>query len=61
VAGQGLWQAARDPALPDNADGVFTVNASPFAIAMYRHLGFVAVAPQAEHDGIAYIPMRLSR
>lgn len=57
--GRLLWQAARKCALPKNVDGVFTVNASPFALAMYRHLGFVAAAPRAEHDGIAYIPMRL--
>ena len=58
--GRLLWQAARKRALPGNAAGVFTVNSSPFALEMYRHLGFVASAPRAEHDGIAYIPMRLS-
>jgi GNAT superfamily N-acetyltransferase len=57
--GRLLWQAARRRALPSNSNGVFTVNSSPFALEMYRHLGFVATAPRAEHDGIAYIPMRL--
>ena len=58
--GRLLWQAARKRALPGNPNGVFTVNSSPFALEMYRHLGFVATAPRAEHDGIAYIPMRLT-
>lgn len=57
--GKRLWQAARDRALPNNAKGAFTVNASAFAFEMYRHLGFVETAPRAEHDGIVYIPMRL--
>ena len=57
--GRLLWQAGRQRALPHNAAGAFTVNASPFALEMYRHLGFAAAAPRAEHDGIAYIPMRL--
>ena len=58
--GRLLWQAARERALGKNGDGVFTVNSSAFALEMYRHLGFVPTAPRAEHDGIAYIPMRLS-
>ena len=58
--GRLLWQAARKRALTKNADGAFTVNSSGFALEMYRHLGFVEAGPRAEHDGIAYIPMRLS-
>ncbi len=58
--GRQLWQAARKRALTKNTDGAFTVNSSGFALEMYRHLGFVAAGPRAEHDGIAYIPMRLS-
>lgn len=58
--GRLLWQAARKRALGKNADGAFTVNSSAFALEMYRHLGFVPAGPRAEHDGIAYIPMRLA-
>ena len=58
--GRLLWQAARKRALNKNVDGVFTVNSLAFALEMYRHLGFVPAGPRAEHDGIAYTPMRLA-
>lgn len=56
--GRQLWQAARAGA-PDGT--CFTVNSSVFALPMYQRFGFVAQGPVAEHDGIAYIPMRWER
>lgn len=56
--GRQLWELARDEALALGNPGMFTVNASDHAVPMYRRLGFVPAAPRAEHDGIAYLPMR---
>jgi GNAT superfamily N-acetyltransferase len=56
--GRKLWELARDEAIALGNPGTFTVNASDHAVAMYRRLGFVPAAPRAEHDGIAYLPMR---
>ncbi|QGZ39160.1 acetyltransferase (GNAT) family protein [Pseudoduganella flava] len=56
--GRQLWEFARDEAIALGNPGTFTVNASDHAVAMYRRLGFVPAAPRAEHDGIAYLPMR---
>lgn len=58
--GRLLWRTAQARATACNPEGAFTVNSSVFALEMYRHLGFVDTAPRAEHDGIAYIPMRLT-
>lgn len=57
--GRQLWEALRDQALARGNPGAFTVNSSPFAEGMYRHLGFVPTAPMAEMHGIRFIPMRL--
>lgn len=56
--GRRLWELARDEALARGNPGAFTVNSSDHAEPMYRRLGFEPTAPRAEHDGIAYIPMR---
>lgn len=37
-----------------------TVNSSPYAVEIYRRLGFEAAAPEQLEDGIRYTPMRLS-
>ena len=36
-----------------------TVNSSPYAVAIYQHLGFVIRAPEETHSGIRAVPMRL--
>jgi GNAT superfamily N-acetyltransferase len=60
--GQGharqLWDTAR-AALP--AGQAMTVNASVYAVPMYRHFGFAATGPRIEQHGIAYVPMRLEQ
>lgn len=37
---------------------VFTVNASPYAVEVYRHLGFVPTDTEQLTDGLRYTPMR---
>lgn len=58
--GRRLWELARDEALALGNPGVFTVNASDHALAMYTRLGFVPTGPREEKNGIAWTPMRLS-
>ena len=42
----------------DYARQVFTVNASPYAVAVYRHLGFVPTGEEQTVDGLRFTPMR---
>ena len=35
-----------------------TVNSSPYAVAVYEHLGFVKTGVQQEKNGIIYVPMK---
>ena len=35
----------------------FTVNSSPYAVEVYRHLGFTATDSEQLKDGIRYTPM----
>jgi ribosomal protein S18 acetylase RimI-like enzyme len=37
-----------------------TVNSSPYAVNIYKRLGFEAVGDQTTRDGITYIPMKMS-
>lgn len=54
--GQGMgkalfrWVAAA-------AEGALTVNSSPYAVEIYRRLGFRPTGPQQVSDGIRYTPM----
>lgn len=51
-----LWEAAL--AAAGHPDRV-TVNASRFAVPVYRRIGFTATAPEVQKDGIAFLPMLL--
>ena len=56
--GGALWRALL-ASIPDEVRRAgLTVNASPGAHAIYRHLGFVDTGPREERDGVAWIPMR---
>ena len=35
-----------------------TVNASPYAVKIYEHLGFTKTAMQQENEGILFVPMK---
>ena len=54
-----LWLTAREACLAAGNDGEFTVNASLYALKIYKHWGFVATQGRREHLGIIDIPMTL--
>ena len=45
----------------DYTDQVFTVNSSPYAVEVYRHLGFVPTDTEQLTNGIRYTPMRFEQ
>ena len=49
-----LWERARNAA---DASDRFTVNASRYAVPVYRRFGFVAEGPEMVQDGVAFQPM----
>lgn len=51
--GRKLFEAMRQ----DYAKQEFTVNSSPFAVEVYRHLGFVPTGTEQIVDGIRFTPM----
>lgn len=54
-----LWRLAMGQAReldPEQAE--FTVNASPYAVEMYRKLGFSAYEPLQHKDGFSFVPMK---
>ena len=53
---QKLFDAMRR----DYAHPVFTVNASPCAVEVYRHLGFVPTDEEQSADGLRFTPMQYS-
>lgn len=44
-------------ACTDNTSGKLTVNSSPYAVDVYKHLGFHAIESELTTDGIRYTPM----
>ena len=44
----------------DYAHQVFTVNSSPYAVEVYRHLGFVPTDEEQTVDGLRFTPMQFS-
>ena len=52
--GKALFQRL----LAENGTAQLTVNSSPYAVEVYRHLGVHAMAPEQLTDGIRYTPMR---
>lgn len=60
--GQGLsrrlWEHVRDEARLHGNGGHFTVNSTPYAVAVYERFGFKATGPRVETNGIAFVPMR---
>lgn len=55
--GRALWDHARAIAMASGAEGVFTVNASNYAVPMYESLGFVRAAPMQCKNGLEFNPM----
>lgn len=54
-----LWQVARQAAIDAGNEGIFTVNASNYAMPVYEKFGFVRTAPTQEAKGLRYNPMQL--
>lgn len=54
-----LWEVARQEALAAGNPGVFTVNASNYALPVYQKMGFVQTGPMQFKSGLYYNPMQL--
>ena len=54
--GRRLFEAMRQ----DYAKQEFTVNSSPYAVEVYRHLGFVPTGEEQTVDGLRFTPMQFS-
>ena len=54
--GRKLCEALRR----DYAKQVFTVNSSPYAVEVYRHLDFVPTDDEQSVDGLRFTPMQYS-
>lgn len=52
--GRALFRAMRQ----DYERQEFTVNSSPYAVEVYRHLGFVATDAEQTVSGLRFTPMR---
>ena len=52
--GRRLFKAMQQ----DYARQVFTVNSSPYAVEVYRHLGFVPTGEEQTVDGLRFTPMQ---
>ena len=55
-----LWQQAKRRCFERAGTKIFTVNASPYAEALYRRFGFVAIQGRREQQGIVDVPMQLN-
>lgn len=55
---QGIGKALFRYAPRDTGPQTLTVHAAPYAVEIYRHLGFRATGQTRQEDGILYIPMR---
>ena len=45
----------------DNTTGTLTVNSSPYAVEVYKHLGFIPTGPEELKDGIRSTPMEYKK
>lgn len=58
---QGVGRALFRRFLADSGAESVTVHSSPYAVEVYRRLGFQDTAPEQRADGIRYTPMRYRR
>ncbi|HWP50209.1 MAG TPA: GNAT family N-acetyltransferase [Clostridia bacterium] len=54
---RGIGRALFETALANSAGDIITVNSSPYAIEIYRRLGFMPNGPEQNTQGIRYTPM----
>ena len=55
--GRELWEFLKE----NSSSPCITVNSSPYAVPIYRKLGFVDTDTEQLSDGMRYTPMRLVR
>ena len=53
-----LWSQVKDDSIALGNTGIFTVNASNYAVPKYEGLGFRRTEPTQEKNGVLYNPMR---
>lgn len=58
---KGVGRALFHRFLADSGAAEVTVNSSPYAVEVYRRLGFSPTAPERLDDGIRYTPMAYGR
>ena len=59
--GKGLGRALFDTMRKDYDKQEFTVNSSPYAVEIYRHLGFVETDTEQTVNGIRFTPMKYAK
>lgn len=57
--GQGIGRRLFDLVLAEGRWARLTVRSSPYAIPIYKHLGFAATGNRETRDGITFLPMAL--
>lgn len=55
---QGIGKKLYNKILENNKDGFFTVNSSPYAKDVYKHLGFEYTADMQVINGLKFYPMK---
>ena len=58
---RGIGRALVEAAKRDCGAGELTVHSSPYAVEIYRRLGFGLLGEKEEKDSIAYFPMKWRR
>ncbi|PHV70705.1 GNAT family N-acetyltransferase [Sporanaerobium hydrogeniformans] len=58
---QGIGRRLFDRVIENCTNNTITVNSSPYAIKIYRHLGFVETQTEQLTDGIRYTPMSFTK
>lgn len=59
--GQSIGRKLFETLIENSVADEITVNSSPFAVNIYRRLGFEDTDTEQTKDGIRYTPMRLKR
>lgn len=55
--GQGIGRRLFNVVLENSTADKITVNSSPYAVAVYHHLGFVDTEPEQNFEGMRFTPM----
>ena len=56
---QGIGRRLYEKVKGLNKDGFFTVNSSPYAHEVYKHLGFVDTDQEQSINGLRFYPMKI--